>query len=122
MKMMKVFQFADGTYLRLNKGKLGETLVSASTMDIKNASKSTSEQFFKYILRGEGNGGKFLDVGLAIVEPRHMPALRYLRELLEKEKTFAQEQVDTAHLPEDRKDAGRDIEKIDLIIELLERE
>lgn len=44
----------------------------------------------------------------------------FLKDILERDKAFAQEQEETARLPEDRKDAGRDIEMIDSIIELLE--
>lgn len=43
----------------------------------------------------------------------------FLKGLLDKEIEFAREQEQTARLPEDRKDAARDVEMIDKIIKTL---
>lgn len=117
MKTMKVFQFSDGRYLRLKKGNLGETLVGDYVDSIDNASKSTSEEFFKYVVR-DSEPGKIVDVNIVTVEPKHQAAMHFLKDLLDKELAYAQEQEDTAELPEDRKDYRRDGEKIQLLKEL----
>lgn len=44
----------------------------------------------------------------------------FLKGILERDKTFALEESENARLPEDRKDAARDVEMIDSIIEILE--
>lgn len=105
-------------YLRFKGGpKLGGTLSCTSVEDLDQASKCSTPELFSRMLPGVE--GTPVEIQTVIFEPGHKSALHYLSELLEKEKTFAQEQVDTARLPEDRKDAGRDIEKIDLLKELL---
>lgn len=46
----------------------------------------------------------------------------FLKGILERDKTFALEHAETARLPEDRKDAARDVEMIDTLMKVLELE
>lgn len=117
MKTMKVFQFNDGRYLRVKKGNISDTFVGDYVDSIDDASKSTSDSFFNYIVQGD-EPGKVVDVNIVTIEPKHKQAMHYLKDLLDKELAYAQEQEDTAELPEDRKDYRSDGEKIQLLKEL----
>lgn len=114
---MFVFRMPNG-YLRAKRGTLGETLDFTVVQSIDEATKSSSESFFNYVTRGE-TAGYCEEVKSVLIEVKHQNAMRFLTDLLDKEIAFAKEQEETAHLPEDRKDAGRDIEKMELIKELL---
>lgn len=116
MKTMFVYKMPNG-YLRAKKGPLGETLLFDTVSTIDQASKSSSQSFFQYVV-GDNALGHCEEVNIVTVEQKHQAAMRFLKDLLDKEIAFAKEQEETAHLPEDRKDACRDYEKMELIKEL----
>lgn len=116
MKKMFVYKMPNG-YLRAKKGPLGETLLFDTVKTIDEASKSSSESFFRYVV-GDNALGHCEEITSVIVEGKHKQAMHYLKDLLDKELAYAQEQEDIAELPEDRKDYRRDGEKIQLLKEL----
>lgn len=83
---------------------------------IDEASKFSDPVIFERTFPGVP--GEAEQVSVVLIEQKHQAAMRFLKDLLDKEIAFAKEQEETAHLPEDRKDACRDYEKMELIKEL----
>lgn len=119
MKTMNVLRL-DGPsdrvrYLRFGRS-LGRTMMFTGVEDINEASRFNDASLFE---RAAPNAkGTVIQVELVLIEGKHKSAMHYLKDLLDKELAYAQEQEDTAELPEDRKDYRRDGEKIHILKEL----
>ncbi|MEA4022417.1 hypothetical protein VBJ55_22570 [Enterobacter hormaechei] len=85
--------------------------------NIDDATKFNNPAVFSRIFPGEQ--GEPEEVGVAVIESKHKAAMHFLKGLLDKEIEFAREQEQTALVPEDRKDACRDYEMMELIKEVL---
>ncbi|QTD79438.1 hypothetical protein fHyEco03_gp77 [Escherichia phage vB_EcoM_fHy-Eco03] len=117
MKTMFVYKMPNG-YLRAKKGQLGSTLLFDIVPTIDQASKSSSQSFFQYVV-GDNALGHCEEVSIVTVEQKHQAAMRFLKGLLDKEIEFAKEIEECSPLPEDRKDACRDYEMMESIKEVL---
>lgn len=121
MKKMYVFKLPtpdgrDQRYARMGHLNFKQQPNCKPVDNIDDASKFSEPSIFGRVFPDVL--GEIEEVSVVVVEQKHQAAMRFLKDLLDKEIAFAKEQEETAHLPEDRKDACRDYEKMELIKEL----